>query len=221
MFSLAVTVNVSSPVPDVRERLSQETLHEAVQDRYDTTVSDSLPLSDAKESDIGETLKTAGSPFCVTVILYDELPALNVIVPVRLSMEVLASAVTDNVASPVLDVRESVSQETSHEAVHDWLDFTDSDVLLLSDVKERDIGLTLNVGSAPYCVTETSYDESPTENTIVPLRLSMEVLVSAVTDNVASPVPEVFESDIQLTFVEDFQLWLLVIFRSLELDEDK
>ena len=125
------------------------------------------------------------------------------------------------VALPVPKDSESVSQVTSKEAVHDWSDFTVSNVLPLSDVKETDVGLTLNVGLAPYCVTETSYDELPTLKVIVPMRLLVEVFSLAVTVNVASPVPEVFESDIQLTFVEDFQLWLLVIFISLELDEDK
>ena len=104
---------------------------------------------------------------------YDESPALKVIVLVRLSVEVLGWAVTDNVVPPIPEVRDILSQEASHEAVQERFDVTTSVLPPPADVKEIDVDETLNTGAAPDCVTKTSYLVLLTMKVIVPVRLSV------------------------------------------------
>ena len=66
MFSSAVTVTEASPVPDVIDNDSQVSLEAIVHDWFDTIVNVLLPPSDAKDKDVGLTLKVGVAPFCVT-----------------------------------------------------------------------------------------------------------------------------------------------------------
>ena len=78
-------------------------------------------------------------------------PALKVAVPERLLMELLVSAVIDKVALPEPEVSESVSQAASEETVHAWLEDIVNVLLPPEELKEADVGVTLNVGAAPSC----------------------------------------------------------------------
>ena len=97
------------------------------------------------------TLNVGAAPSCVTETLYEVPPAVKVIASVRLLVEVFASAVTVNVASPEPESLESVSQVALVDAVQDWLEVIVNDILPPDEVKEAEVGVTLNVCAAPSC----------------------------------------------------------------------
>ena len=106
--------------------------------------------------------------------------------PERLLVALLVSADIDNVALPVPEVSESVSQAASEEAVHVWLEVTVNVLLPPEEVKEADVGVTLKVGAAASCVTEMVCDIVPSlrpeaETIIRASRSVMEVLAAALT----------------------------------------
>ena len=75
--------------------------------------------------------------------------------PERPLIVTFVSAVIVNVASPVPDVLESVSHEASDDTIHAWLEVTVKFLLPPDEVKDADVGVTLNVGAAPSCETLT------------------------------------------------------------------
>ena len=81
--------------------------------------------------------------------------ALKVTVPERLEVVVLSSTVKETVALPKPELFDNVIHETLDEAAQEMFDVTETDLLPIDEVKERDVGEMLKVGSAPSCVTLT------------------------------------------------------------------
>lgn len=86
-----------------------------------------------------------------------ELPELKVTRPLRLLVEVFACTVTVIVSLLVLDSRESVNHDSLDDAVQDRFDVTEIVSVPPEDVKDKDVGATVNVEAAPFCDTNRTY----------------------------------------------------------------
>ena len=69
VFASVVNEIEALPVPDVFDRVSQETLDDAVQEVLDVMETDLLPADAVKESVVGVTETVGSAPACVTLMV--------------------------------------------------------------------------------------------------------------------------------------------------------